>query len=191
MNHPAPASLIESIQTILASKPGGLSEYDLLSQLARKLDYFVINHSEHLELFQRHFLLFHCLYQLQQDLYRKQTGIVQISPLEIRLWPYRAGELKLAACDPVRDYYLDITNLNSTSSAQVDDLLGKFWLALANNDSRADALNVLDLVDPVEDTQIRRRYKEQVMQHHPDRGGDNKRLQQLNIAISQLLPKAR
>ena len=114
-----------------------------------------------------------------------------ISALEIRLWPYQAGQHDLTQPDPVREYYLDITHLESTDSAQVNDLLGKFWLALARHDSRSEALALLGLTDPVDDPLIRQRYRELVMQHHPDRGGDPETIQQLNLALGKLLPKGK
>jgi len=187
--YPAPQSLYEPIQQVLKYHGNGLTEYEFLTQLGQNVSYFANTSPDSLALFQRHFLLFHCLYRLQQDYFETQTGILQISALAIRLWPYRAGHHDLTHSDPVRDYYLDISNLESTDSAQVDDLLGKFWLALASHDSRSEALALLELSDPVDDQQIRHRYRELVMQHHPDRGGDPETIQQLNLALAKLLPK--
>ncbi|VAW86545.1 hypothetical protein MNBD_GAMMA18-476, partial [hydrothermal vent metagenome] len=48
------------------------------------------------------------------------------------------------------------------------------------------ALSQLGLKAPVTDEQIRRRYKELVMQHHPDRGGNEQQLQALNQAMAVL-----
>ena len=188
-DYPSPDRLFEPIQALLASSLSGLSEYELLTQLASEDAYFNYDRTDSLALFQRHFLLFHCLYLLQHDLLRSQTGVLQISALEIRLWPYRAGVQGLGPADPLRDYYLDISNLETTNLEQVDDLLENFWVALARNESRSEALSLLGLADPIDDGEIRRRYKQLVMQHHPDRGGDGRRLQQFNFAISQLLPK--
>ncbi len=187
--YPAPESLYEPIQQVLARHHNGLTEYEFLSELGQNLSYFSTTGPDSLALFKRHFLLFHCLYQLQQDYYETQSGILQISALEIRLWPYQAGHNELAQPDPVRDYYLDIAQLETTDSSQVDDLLGKFWLALARHDSRSDALNLLGLSDPIDDQQIRQQYRKLVMQHHPDRGGDANKIQQLNVALGNLLPK--
>ena len=191
IQYPAPESLYEPIQQVLGSHSTGLTEYEFLSDLGQNLSYFATTGPDSLALFQRHFLLFHCLYRLQHDYFESQTGILQISALEIRLWPYQPGHNELTQSDPVRDYYLDISNLESTDSSQVDDLLGKFWLALARHDSRSDALVLLGLADPVDDQQIRQRYRELVMLHHPDRGGDPDTIQQLNLALAKLLPKGK
>jgi len=189
LQYPAPEALFEPIQQVLANHPNGVSEYEFLTELGQNLTYFSNTASDSLVLFQRHFLLFHCLYRLQQDYFETKTGILQISALEIRLWPYRAEHNDISPLDQVREYYLDISNLDSADLAQVDDLLGKFWLALARHDSRHDALALLDLTDPVDNEQIRQKYRRLVMLHHPDRGGDGETLQQLNLALAKLLPK--
>ncbi len=145
-------------------------------------------------MFQRHFLLFHCLYLLAQQYRADQSGLLSISALEIRVRPYPTTEQEeahsLATADPVRDYYLDITQLQTTGEDEIDQMLGKFWLALARHDVRDETLALLGLTDPVDDLAIRKRYREKVMQHHPDRGGDLEAIQQLNVAISKLLPKS-
>ncbi len=189
LQYPAPETLFKPIQQVLADYPSGTSEYEFLTVLGENLSYFSQCQSDAFVLFQRHFLLFHCLYRLQQDYYEAQTGALQISALQIRLWPYHRGSQHISPLDPLRAYYLDISNLESTDSVQIDDLLGKFWLALTRNDSRTDALALLELTDPVDDDAIRQRYRQLVMQHHPDRGGDHAILQQLNLALAKLLPK--
>lgn len=194
---PAPEAILPLLDPILEKHPDGLSEYELLVSLGEQIPYFS-NHSNNdhnLGLFRRHFLLFHCLYLLEQQYRTEQTGLLTISALQIRLLPYpaetddRQGSGSMTTPDPVRDYYLDISQLHSTGKDEVDELLGKFWLALARHDARADALALLGLSDPVDDETIRKSYRQQVMQHHPDRGGDTGKLQQLNAAISDLLPK--
>ncbi|VAW99109.1 hypothetical protein MNBD_GAMMA21-2865 [hydrothermal vent metagenome] len=189
LKYPAPETLYEPIQQVLADHPSGLSEYEFLAALGQNLSYFARCSPDSLILFQRHFLLFHCLYRLQHDYYESKTGILQISALHIRLWPYQTVSDDIQPLDSVREYYLDISSLDSTDAAQVDDLLGKFWLALARHDSRHDALALLELADPVDDQSIRKRYRERVMLHHPDRGGDQETIKQLNLALAKLLPK--
>jgi hypothetical protein len=196
---PAPDTVLPFVEEILEDHPRGLSEYELLTRLGKKIPYFtkpdVNNHS--LDLFRRHFLLFHCLYLLQLQYEAEQSGILSISALKIRLQPYQdenqnsQDSTSISTPDPVRDYYLDIGQLQSTDKSEIDELLGKFWLALARHDARAEALALLGLNDPVDDETIRRRYRHQVMLHHPDRGGDTEKVQQLNAAISDLLPKTR
>jgi len=197
---PAPEQIIPLLEPILKQHPDGLSEYALLNQLAEQSSFFAKSGtrspSQDLSLFQRHFLLFHCLYLLEQQHRANQSGILVISALEIRLHPYREenetnqADAALITPDPVRDYYLDITQLQATSEHDLDEMLGRFWLALARHETRDETLALLGLSDPVDDVAIRKKYRELVMQHHPDRGGDTDTIQQLNAAISKLLPKS-
>ena len=202
---PTPDRIIPLIEQILESQPAGLSEYELLNLLAAQEPFFAESganqhpseikpKSQSLNLFQRHFLLFHCLYRLEQQFRTSRSGLLTISALEIKVLPYQLDRLdetrSIATPDPVREYYLDITHLQSTDEDEVDEMLGKFWLALSRHEVRGDALALLGLSDPVDDTTIRKRYREQVMQHHPDRGGDLETIQQLNAAVSNLLPKS-
>lgn len=197
---PTPDQIIPLLEPILKQHPDGLSEYELLNQLAEQSAFFAKSATDSpfqgLGLFQRHFLLFHCLYLLEQQYRANQSGILVISALKIRLQPHRDGnetnqaDAALTTPDPVRDYYLDITQLQTTSEHDLDEMLGKFWLALARYDSRDETLALLGLSDPVDDVTIRKKYRELVMQHHPDRGGDAETIQQLNAAISKLLPKS-
>lgn len=169
-----------------------LSEHSLLRTLSKTLQYFEISGLETLELFQRHFLLFHYLYRLQQDLWQQQLGHLQISALAIRLLPYQPGQSdQIDLLDPLQDYYLDLGNMAATQQNELDEMLGGFWTRIANRDNRSEALAILGLADPIDDSAIRQRYRELVMTHHPDRGGDTARLQILNAAMAELSPKRR
>ena len=88
--------------------------------------------------------------------------------------------------DPLRDFYLDITQLEKISADDVDEMLGGFWSSFHNNESRQQALSVLGLSDPVNDDDIKQQYRRLAMQHHPDRGGDDSSLQGINAAMSIL-----
>ncbi|MGD8525810.1 MAG: DNA-J related domain-containing protein [Thioalkalispiraceae bacterium] len=141
------------------------------------------------QLFQLHFLLFHVLYRLRDQYRQQHTAHLEISPLHIALLPYQAGEQGLSEADPLRDYYLDLSHLHSTSRHEVDEMLGRFWSTLGRDEHRAEALAVLGLSDPVDEPMIRKTYQKLVMQHHPDRGGDKLKLQELNLAMDVLLRK--
>ncbi len=184
------AALKPRLLDILFAAQTGLSEYELLRTLARALPYFNIDGLDTLALFQRHFLLFHCLYRLQQDLWKHASGQLAISALSIRLSAYQPGQARqLDTADPLRAYYLDPGHLVSTGQSELDALLGSFWTRLARRGHRTEALAMLGLADPIEDSAIKQRYRELVMTHHPDRGGDTARIQILNAAMSELFPK--
>lgn len=140
-----------------------------------------------LALYRAHFMLFHVLYRLADKLAESQQALLEISALKIRLCDYRPGSQHLATTDAVREYYLDWQNYDQTDAKAVDELIASFWLGLHRMDNRQDALDVLGLSDPVDDATIRRTYQRLVMAHHPDRGGDDEKLQTINAAVGLLL----
>ncbi len=171
---------------LLRAHPDGLSEFALIAAL----DDPAINReslSDALPLFQTHFLLFHHLYRLQERLQREREGCLDIHCLKIVLRPYSAGNEQLPAQgDPLRDYYLDLDNLETTGKEEVDELLAAFWLRYASHGEREAALKVLGLDGTADFPAIRRRYRELAMRHHPDRGGDTGILQAINGAMAVL-----
>ena len=145
-------------------------------------------HGDLLGLFRAHFLLFHSLYRLRDELWHDQLGHLDIGPLTITLLPYNPTDAGLMQPDPLRSYYLDLTELEQTNDLQVAEMIASFWNRLANPDQRQQALAELGLQDPVDDATIRQRYRQLAMQHHPDRGGDTAQFQSLGEAMSQLKP---
>jgi DnaJ-domain-containing protein 1 len=133
-------------------------------------------------LYRIHFLLFHCLYVLQSRLWSQGEGL-EIHCLRIAITAAGASDGGLASPDPMRGFYLDPANLDRQD---VLELLGQFWRRFGANSQRREALRTLQLEDPVEPAQIRLQYRRLVMRHHPDRGGDTARLQELNAAMAAL-----
>jgi DnaJ-domain-containing protein 1 len=167
-----------------------LSEYEFLNVLREQVPAFQTDRNNPVSLFRQHFILFHGLYRLQQDLLNRRQAQLQISPLRIVLHPYLASVTEqMTQADPLRRYYLDLTQLHATGAKEVEALLDAFWMRMTRDDQRKEALQVLGLSDPVNDSTIRRRYRELVMVHHPDRGGETARLQLLNAAVASLLPR--
>lgn len=174
---------------ILDAAPAGLSEYDLLCRLRDCTGLPAEFHAPlptTLQLFRCHFMLFHVLYRLQTDYAGAQQAHLEIGPLKIGLHPWREAGQELTGADPLRSYYQDLSQLEATDAADVADLLADFWSRLARGDARQTALQTLGLEDPVDQTTIKARYRELVMTHHPDRGGDTARLQAINEAMALL-----
>ena len=177
------------LQEILRAHPEGLSEYELIGVLQSGprpvFDAEVFNDS--LSLFRAHFLLFHVLYRMREQLLAGQDADLHIEPLRIWMAPYNARDRgQLSAPDPLRAYYLDLGHLENTAREDVESMLGQFWSRMYADEHRIDALRVLDLREPVDYDTIRNRYRQLVMRHHPDRGGDTQRLQELNEAMTVL-----
>jgi len=183
-----PDTFYADLMIILQDHPEGLGEYELL-QLLRKQKYFsFLGKSPALpkDIFQAHFLLFHSLYRLQNQLLAEQQAILEIGPLNIQILPYSHEKAAIAKPDQLREYYLELGNLEQTTEERVHELLAAFWRNYIRFDNRAAALAELGLTDPVKDEIIKQTYRRLVMEHHPDRGGDKQRLQVINAAYECL-----
>jgi hypothetical protein len=180
---------LDCVAGLLQQHPAGLSEHQLLRLLcdAGYLPFLGASPWEPHALFCAHFLLFHALYRLRDRSWEAQQAHLEIRPLNIRWQAYRGGQGGLARPDSLRDYYLDLSNLEQTSARDVDELLAAFWVRFQRRDQRAEALMELGLSDPVDDATIKRTYRQLAMRHHPDRGGDTARLQVINAAVRALL----
>lgn len=184
-----PRSFYLAIEEELAAHPEGLREHQLIRSLKAHgfFDFLPEPPAEPAALFRAHFLLFHALYRLRDALSGSCRGWLQIDTLCIRRLPWSAADSALATPDALRTWYLDWSNLDNTGAADVDALIDSFWRQFARFDGRADALAELGLADPVDDETIKRTWRRLAMQHHPDRGGDNTRLQAINAAVECLL----
>lgn len=177
------------LRALIETSPQGLSEHALLKQLREAYpDLFPAQlFKDHLTLYRAHFLLFHLLYLLRDELLVEQAGLLQIDVLTVRCLPYgAAGTQAIADADPMAGYYLDLGNMAQTTAEEVDTLLGDFWGRYYANSQRADALAVLGLCDPVDAECIQQRYRELAMKHHPDRGGETAVFARLQQAIALL-----
>ncbi|VAX11724.1 hypothetical protein MNBD_GAMMA25-2141 [hydrothermal vent metagenome] len=188
MHYPSIQHLQQQLEQQLRAHPEGISEHALIKRL-QTADKTTLPHGklhDPLALFQIHFILFHALYQLRDKLWEQQKEQLEIKPQLIKLCPYHAGSRALSHNDPLRIYYLDLNNLETTDEEEVAELLANFWRRLHNGDGRRTALNELGLCDPVDDKTIKQTWRQLVMQHHPDRGGDKTRLQIINSAMDWL-----
>jgi hypothetical protein len=183
---------------VLLLHPAGLSEFELIQKLETEgqpgfnADCLKGN----LSLFQTHFFLFHSLYLLSEQLVPgndlENNYRLEISPLCIQLIPQKDNPgASIATHDPLRDYYLDLNNQKAINETEVNQLLTRFWERFISNDERRDALQELDLQDPVEWHIIKKQHRRLAMLHHPDRGGDEERLQAINAAMELLAKDSR
>lgn len=177
------------LHEILKHNPQGISEFELLQQLQQQQDsgFDPAMLRDDLAMFRGHFLLFHALYRLRDELVRDQLGLLDIHVLCIRLLPFAAGETDaLAHSDPLRAYYLDLNNLEDTTLDDVETLLGQFWARYLASEKRVDSLHTLGLDASASHGEIEYRYRQLAMQLHPDRGGDAQQFQRLQEAITVL-----
>lgn len=186
--HPWP-HLETPLLELLAAHPTGLSEFDLIRALQRHYDLAEFGEdalADPVSLYRTHFILFHVLYRLDESL---SDSHIEVGCLCCRLVAYATGDAgggPLDQADPVRSYYLDLANLELERS-EIERLMEGFWRLLNRGDGRREAaLATLGLRDPVGDDEIKAAYRRLVMRHHPDRGGDKDRIQELNEAMATL-----
>lgn len=185
---------LDLLHRVLRAHPAGLSEYELIKTLEaeNEVDFSSENLRDNLSLFQTHFLLFHSLYHLHTQLWQSQTARLDIHTLCIQLLPFKqATDTALSEHDPLREYYLDLNNLENTDANEVENLLTQFWSRFVGDDDRRQALAALELTDPVDWAAIKSQHRRLAMQHHPDRGGDEARLQAINAAMDVLARDSR
>ena len=174
--------LKNQVESLLGQEPDGLSEY----QLMQRLGWPAQADSPLLDLFRRHFLLFHVLYRLRREWRELGCGDIAISPLEIRLCHYMPQTPGLVDIDPLENYYLDLNHLVTTDETEVAELLGQFATRYHAQDEHDDALALMGLSPPVTWAQIKTRYRQLAYASHPDRGGNTERFQRLNTAMQVL-----
>jgi DnaJ-domain-containing protein 1 len=184
-------SLISIVAQSLRKHPQGLGEYELI-KIVKHHGYFEFMDpppADLHELFRAHFLLFHALYRLRDQLRAAQAADLEINTLNIRYRRYHPGRAALSTPDPLREYYLDLSHMETTTVHDVQQLISSFWTRLQRHDQRAEALKELGLADPVDNDTIIKTYRRMAMRHHPDRGGSEKRQQALNKAVGILSKK--
>lgn len=184
-----PRILFDTVADCLQDNKEGISEFDLLKLLRESPDtsaHFQRN-GETIEVFRQHFLLMHILYTLRDEYWQQKSGQLEIDPLSIRLGKYQKGSSGLQNTDSLREYYLNIENLFNTSSEDVDQLFKDFWKNMDSSKHRDKDLETLGLQEGVSKQEIRDQYRRLAMEHHPDRGGDHGKLQEINQAMVRLL----
>ena len=198
VTHPLVEQVTIAIQDQLALLREGVSEYQLIEKL-QNAPYWLFDKNalrESRNLFQTHFLLFHCLYTLRDSWRRGQIGELAISATSIKLHPYKSDGPAIAEADPLRTYYLDWSHFSRTTESNVDDMLNSFWKAMSDNaygivsePDKADALEVLGFAPDATPTtqQIKRQYRSLQHQNHPDKGGNNTLSQSLTAAYKTLM----
>jgi hypothetical protein len=92
---------------------------------------------------------------------------------------YNQGEML-----ELRQYYLDWNNLEQASQQSVRELLDGFWQRFVDEDDYLQALRVLEVDVQMPFADIKQRYRQLAMTHHPDRGGDQASFQSIHRAFS-------
>lgn len=168
----------------------GISELELIRAMQGEPWRLIgpVNFNTPGELYPVHFILFHALYRLRGDL-MAEGETLDISPLGIHI--RIASTLPSEHADPgppdrLAAFYLDLDNYELAEDV-INTMLDHFWRGIQapSSDSLIDALKTLQLdALPDEFSIAKRQFRRLAMQHHPDRGGETHRLQQLNAALA-------
>lgn len=179
--------LAERVHGVLETHPEGISEHDLIRHLRKTgcPEIPEIPERDLFSLFRTHFRLFHALYRLRDDLRTRRLGELVADPLQIRIEPWKPGRPGLKQFDRLAAYYADLSNLDRTSPEDVARMIREAR-KLQRTSEREQALEVLGLESCASATTIKRRYRELAMAWHPDRGGDVRRFQELQVAYAFL-----
>lgn len=177
-----------------AAGPAGLSELALIRALQADRWALIgpVAFHEPDRLYPVHFLLFHVLYRLRDQI-GESGEYLHISPLCLRIsspdtMP-QASSLPDSP-DALRAFYLDLSQY-FLSETTIREMMDRFWSGPAGRkpapSSAISAGKVLGL-DPLpeEFSTVKQRFRKLVMRAHPDRGGDTGEVQKLNQAFSLL-----
>jgi len=187
-----------TLRALRQHSEAGLSEFKLINllQSSGHLPGDRDSMLQSLSLFRTHFMLFHCLYSLRDRLWIKKLAHIEISPLCISMVSYQPHSEGLAQQDPLREYYLNLNHMNDTTENDLDEMLSKFWCRLnirgaGYEEKRESALTILEFSDSnttqdITLKEIKVQYRRLAMKHHPDRGGSNERLAEINGAMDTL-----
>ncbi|MEM7181990.1 MAG: DNA-J related domain-containing protein [Spirochaetota bacterium] len=183
-------SLYTTIVEILRRFPSGISEYNLLKELATEENcgFTTDSLAENFTMFQTHFLLFHVLYKLKDHLETHKAETLEIHCLKIQLHSltFTRNIDNLVKSDPLKDYYLDLQNLQKTTEDDVEELLKSFWMQWKSYQERNPSLQVLGLPEDASTEEIEKRYRILVKKHHPDKGGNPETFQKIQTAMEHI-----
>jgi len=195
--------LIDILSIMIIEKSEGFSEHQLLTLLQNPPYRFFAKDAlkDPLVLFQTHFLLFHCLYQLRERWRHEKVGLLEISALSIIMHPLNVNAPKvektpdhaldqnILISDPLAQYYLDWSHFTSTNSEDVETLLSSFWKKVfvpVATESLQQALIIMELESPIPTSDLKVQYRRLAQRYHPDKGGDSERFKSICQAFHQL-----
>ncbi|TMP32538.1 DNA-J related domain-containing protein [Pseudoalteromonas rubra] len=153
----------------------------LASALDKEMGFPRLDDDPDKALFKRNFLLMNALYQLQQE-FAEQGYFLQVEAMDIRLLEQQARST-LQKQDPLRDYYLDWRNYD-TSKDEVTALLTQFWqrymkMPETGAEQHVELIDKWQLPRPYSRRQLSKRWRTLAFTAHPDQQGEQALFQQL------------
>ncbi len=199
--------LIEPLKILLESASNSFSEYELMQALQAQGWLEKVELTDTVALYANHFLIYNALYQLD-EYYSGHNKYLMITALAIRLIN-NSNEKPLAQSaetnnpvntstqlqetspsddnqanmEALRDYYLDWSNLDEATEQSVNQLLDSFWQKYVSEDDYLKALAIFEMPLNAEYVEIKKRYRQLAMIHHPDKGGSVEQFQRIDWAF--------
>jgi hypothetical protein len=176
----------------------GISEYELICTL-KSPPYSIFDEDalcDSLMMFQTHFVLFHCLYQLRNRWREQKIGELVIGLTTITLNPILESSINIETEDSLANYYLDWSNLGCSNKNDIEALLDSFWQKMAGAELNANMslseLKRVCIVMEIESLaditllELKQQYRKLQHKNHPDKGGSIIASQSVLQAYSQL-----
>lgn len=182
-----------AIERVLRENPLGISELNLIKALQRPPWELIgtVNYAEPDKLYPVHFLIFHVLYRLRDQLASAGESL-SISPLLIRLSQQEvvSGTGPVGEVDALRAFYLDLSKYQ-LPEVSILKMMDDFWSGRhGRQPARGEAVEAAGVFGfgdiPPSFDDVKYRFRRAVMQAHPDRGGETEAIQNLNSAFSVL-----
>lgn len=181
-------ALVDWLLQTLKANPLTLTELDLLRGWHKQQEEVVAIRQPY-ELFQQHFVMRNALYHLRRDI--RAHYFLDMGLLYIRLHPASKADSQIAHTDALADYYLDERNLTGETPDSVMAMLEAFfsqWQRFEQADV-AKAKQTLELDSHATLAQAKQQYRNLANIHHPDKGGDAQKFNQVQQAY-QILKQA-
>lgn len=185
--------LLVATEHILRQNPAGINELGLIKTLQKKPWELIgtVNFAEPDKLYPVHFLLFHVLYRLRDQLATTGESLT-ISPLGIRLRESSVvgGSGVPDQRDELRNFYLDLSKYEMPEES-IHRMMDDFWAGRSGyrpevTEAREAAATLGFTEIPPGFDEVKHRFRRAVMHAHPDRGGETETIQNLNQAFSVL-----
>lgn len=185
--------MLIAVEHELRRHPAGMNELTLIKRLQGSPWELIgdVSFGEPEQLYPVHFLLFHTLYRLRDQL-AESGETITISPMHLRLYenPVVSGSGVAGEVDALRTFYLDLTQYRMSGDS-IQKMMNDFWNGhypqRPPHQEAVDAAGILGF-DHLPDSfgKVKHRFRRAVMQAHPDRGGDTESIQSLNQAFAIL-----
>ncbi|MGS0536911.1 DNA-J related domain-containing protein [Pseudoalteromonas sp. SaAl2] len=140
-----------------------------------------LDEDPHRDLFKRNFLIMNALFQLQKQL--APTQYLQIASLHIELCEVSQSN-PLSQVDPLRDYYLNWQNYD-TSITEIEALLDGFWQGFDTKKdnkqqlephTRSALLKQWQLAEDATLKMIQKRWRQLAFLYHPDKSAEDEEI---------------